>query len=100
MQKVYGLVKELVTIMPLMALIPDSQGNYPLHIAIHNQQCFDVICVLYRAYPNTGKVRDLKTQLLPFMVAAVDNWDENENNDQLAITYLLLREDPLLVFWV
>ena len=100
MQKVYGMVKELVTIMPSMALIPDSQGNYPLHIAIHSQQSYDVIYILYRAYPNTGKIRDLKTQLLPFMLAAVDNWDENENNDQLTITYLLLREDPHLVFWV
>jgi len=99
-QKVYGMVKELVTIMPQMALIPDSQGNYPLHIAIHNQQSYDVIYSLYRAYPNTGKIRDLKTQLLPFMLAAVDNWDGNENYDQLTLTYLLLREDPLLVLWV
>ena len=60
-----------------MALIPDSQGNYSLHRAIHNQQSYDAIYTLYRAYHDAGKIRDLKTQLLPFMVIT----DENENND-------------------
>ena len=81
-----------------MVLIPDSKGNYPLNIAINNQHSFDVVHQLYKTFPYTGKIRDEKTKLLPFMLAALDHWEDEI--DQLNISYKLLREDPLLIFGV
>jgi len=81
-----------------MVIIPDSKGDYPLHIAIRNQQKYDVVDQLYKALPETGKFRDVRTNLLPFMLAAKGKW-ENED-DQISVTYQLLREDPHLVFTI
>ena len=81
-----------------MVFIPDSKGNYPLHIAIRNQQKYDIIYQLFKASTDTGKIRDVKTNLLPFMLAAKGNWENEE--DQISTTYKLLREDPHLVFTV
>ena len=50
---------------------------YPLHRAIHNQQSYDAMYTLYRAYHDAGKIRDLKTKWLLFMSVN----DDNENND-------------------
>ena len=93
-----GLVQELVTIAPQMAFIPDSRGNYPLHLAIGNQHTYDIIYQLYRTFPAVGKIRDAQTKLVPFMLAAMGSW--KSERDQISITYQLLREDPLLVFGV
>ena len=59
-QKACGMVRELAIVAPSMALIPDSQGNYPLRVAVHSQQSHDVMRVLCRACPNAGKIRDLE----------------------------------------
>ena len=91
-------MNELLAIAPQMVLIPDSKGNYPLHIAISKQHNFDVVYQLYKAFPYTGKIRDKRTKLLPFMLAALGHW-KNET-DQLNVSYKLLREDPLLIFGV
>ena len=90
------MVKELVRIAPHMVLIPDSRGNYPIHLAIHYQQSYDTIKTLFEALPATMLMWDLKTKLLPFMLAAVGDW-ENENN-QMTIIYELLKEDPHSIF--
>ena len=79
-----------------MVLLPDANGNYPLHIAIHNQQSSDVIYRLFKSCPDTGKIRDAENNLLPFMLVALGNW-ENEKN-QLDSCHRILREDPLLIF--
>ena len=42
-KKVHETVKDLIAISPQMAFIPDKNGNYPLHIAIHNQYSYDVV---------------------------------------------------------
>ena len=94
--KVNEIVNELLAIAPQMVLIPDSEGNYPLNIAIHNQLSSDVVYELHKAFPSTGKIRDEKTKLLPFMLAALGRW--KDETDQLNVSYRLLQEDPLLVF--
>ena len=91
-------MNELLTTAPQMVLIPDSKGNYPLHIAINNRHSSDVVRQLYKAFPYTGKIRDEKTNLLPFMLAALGHW--KDETDQLNISFELLREDPLLIFGV
>merc|ERR1719343_155218 len=90
--KVQEMVKEMLTFMPQMAFIPNREGDYPLHIAINNQQSYQVAHEIFKAFPVIGTIHDTKTSLLPFMLAAVDNW-RNET-DQLTTTYQLLREDP------
>ena len=49
--KVHGMVKELISIAPQMMFIADGNGNYPLHIAIHNQQEYEVVRELFGAFP-------------------------------------------------
>jgi len=75
-----------------MAFISDQKGNYPLHIAINNHQSCQVIYELFKAFPAIGAIVDINTGLLPFMLAAVNNWESI--SDQITITYQLLREDP------
>ena len=94
----YDLVQELVSIAPQMFFIRDGEGNYPLHIAIHHEQSYQVSYQIYRAFPHMGKIRDVKTNLVPFMLAAIGNWESVM--DQITTTYQLLREEPLLVWRV
>ena len=75
-----------------MVLIPDSEGNYPIHLAIQYQQSYDTVLHLFRALPETTMIQDFRTKLLPFMLAAVGKWENQD--DQMAITYHLLRQDP------
>ena len=75
-----------------MAFIPDSSGSYPLHIAIRNQQSCGIANELFKAFPDMLKIKDVETNLVPFMQAATGNW-ENEL-DQITIIYRLLQQDP------
>ena len=77
---------------PEMASNADREGNYPLFIAIRNQQSYDTMLELFKTFPEIVGTKDVATNSLPFMLAAKGNW-ENEI-DQVAIIYLLLREDP------
>ena len=92
------MVQELLAIAPQMVLISDSKGDYPLHIAIHNQQSYETIRHLFEAFPCARKIGDANTNLLPFMLAAVGNWKNKK--DQISVTYRLLREDPYSMFYV
>jgi len=87
-----------MAIAPQMVFIPDNDGNYPIHLAIYNHHSYDILYQLYKQFPSTGKIEDGKSKLIPFMLAALGNW-QNEL-DQLSIIYVLLREDPLLIFGV
>ena len=71
MKKVQEMVEELTTLAPQMALIPDTHGNYPLHLAIKNQHSFDIIHRVYKIYVEVGIIADVKARLLPFMLAGV-----------------------------
>ena len=83
--------------MPQMVFVTDRKGNYPLHIAIQNHQSYDAIHRLFIKSTDAGKIRDGSNNLLLFMLAAVDNWEIDQ--DQISVTYELLREDPHLVFY-
>ena len=91
------MIKELLAIAPQMVFIQDGKGNFPLHIAIHNQLSCDITCDLFEAFPEVGNMKDAKTGLLPFMQAAVDNWERER--DQITIAYRLLRENPHSIKW-
>ena len=79
-----------------MVLEPDRKGHYPIHLAIYNHQSYDAVMCLFKTAPETIAIRDEKTKLLPFMSAAVDKWENQD--DQIAIVYQLLREDPHAIF--
>ena len=79
------MVKELIALVPQMVFLPDRNGSYLLHIAIHNQQNYDVVYELFKACPEVVSIHDVNTNLLLFMLAAVGNW--NDEKDQMTITY-------------
>ena len=86
------IVKELLEIEPQMVLIPDSNGIYPIHLAIYNQQSYTTVMHLFEEVPETIMIRDENTKLLPFMLAAVGNWENQD--DQISLINQLLKEDP------
>ena len=92
----FKIVKELVVIMPQMVFVPDSKGNYPMHIAIHNQQSHDIAHELFKAFLEISSTHDAKFNLLLFMLAARGHWKNHQ--DQLSTAHQLLREDPLSTF--
>ena len=75
MRKGCEIVKELIAIAKQMAFLPNIEGNFPLHIAIHNQQCFGMIHEIFHACPEVGGTQDKESRLLPFMLAAVGDWE-------------------------
>ena len=85
-------MRDFLSIAPQMAFIPNSNGNYPLHVAIRYQQSFAIVYELFKAFPDMVQIKDAETSLLPFMIAAVENWAVEV--DQITITYILIREDP------
>ena len=95
MKKVHQMVKDLIALAPQMVFIPNKKGSYPLHIAIHNQQAYVVVHEIFKALPEMRYIQDVKTKLLPFMLAAVGDWESEM--DQISIIYRLLREDPHLI---
>jgi len=94
--KVLRIMKEMLTIAPPIAFISDSRGNYPLHIAIHNQQSYAIICEIFKSSLGVMNIQDTRSQLIPYMLAAVGDWKSEK--DQLSIIYFLLREDPHSIF--
>jgi len=90
------LVKELLIIAPRTALCSDRRDNYPLHIAIQNQQEYRVIFELHKAFPDAGKIQDVESGLIPFILAATLSW--KSTIDQTSVIYYLLREDPPSIF--
>ena len=69
--KAYEIVKDMVVNVLQTVLIPDGKGNYPLHIAIHNQNSYQIIREMFRANLDIGTMLNIKTSLLPFMIAAI-----------------------------
>ena len=68
--KVVEMVKELLIVAPQMTFCSDRRGNYPLHIAIRNQQEYNVTFELHKAFPEVGKIQDMEIGLAPFISAA------------------------------
>ena len=95
MQKVKNLIKDLLQINPKMADIPDRSGHHPLNISISNQQNFISTKNIFDAAPGIGRKSDAINGLLPFMSAAVCDWDDGV--DQINTIFYLLQNDPVLV---
>jgi len=94
-QKVNGVLKDLILLNPKMAAVPDRRGNYPLNISISNQQNFISTKIIFDAAPGIGRKPDAVDGLLAFMSAAVGDWDDEI--DQITTIFYLLHEDPVLV---
>ena len=94
--KVFETAKELLTIAPQMAFISDREGNYPLHIAIHNEQSYDTIREIFKACTEVLQIQDAITKLYPLMLAAIGDWKSEK--DQISVIYHLMREDPHSLF--
>merc|ERR1719203_1233375 len=94
-RKVRNLLNDLLLINPDMAAIPNRSGLYPLNISISNQQNFISTKIIFDAAPGIGRKADTIDGLLPFMSAAVSDWDDN--TDQINTIFYLLQEDPVLV---
>ena len=61
-------MKELVTIAPQMVLISDSNGKYPIHLAIYNRQSYDTVMHLFKQVPETIMIRHEKNEAITFYV--------------------------------
>jgi hypothetical protein len=93
--KVAKLVEELVAMNPKMATISNKSGCYPLNISIFNQQSFSTNKVIFDAAPRIGRISCANDGLIPFMSAAVGEWDDEI--DQISTIFYLLQEDPVTI---
>ena len=89
------VVKDLLLLNPKMVAISNRNGHYPLNISISNQQHFTTSKIIFDSAPGIGRKTDAINGLLPFMLAAVGNWEDEI--DQTNIIFYLLQEDPALV---
>ena len=95
--------------------MPDHDGRFPLHLALHSGKSWDVsVRDIFEAAPDVINVCDSKSGLFPFMIAAsqkpaLNIIDPNEGKDeeigrksnwqdqsmiQLCTVYELLRKEP------
>jgi len=71
------------------ASMPDRDGELPLHLVLRNNaQWEDAVETLMRVYPAAVTVRDKKSGLYPFMMAAVDE------SASLTTLFRLIRACP------
>jgi len=65
-------VDELLSAWPGAAQVPTSDGRYPLHMAIESGMvnCSDIETIL-SAHPDALRLPDSRTQMYPFMLAAL-----------------------------
>ena len=89
------VIKDLLLLQPKMAAISNRSGHYPLNISILNQQNFITSKIIFDSAPSIGRKFDAINGLLPFMSAAVGEWEDDI--DQTSTVYYLLQEDPVLI---
>ena len=89
------VVQDLLLLNPKMATISNRSGNYPLNISISSQQNFITSKIIFDSSPGTGRKAHAINGLLPFMSAAVGNWEDE--TDQTSTIFYLLQEDPNLI---
>mmetsp|Transcript_15759 Transcript_15759/g.34091 ORF Transcript_15759/g.34091 Transcript_15759/m.34091 type:complete len:587 (-) Transcript_15759:454-2214(-) len=100
----YGcILKQIANLYPQAAETKAKDGNLPLHVAIGKGHTWiPGIQAIYRSFPGAGRVRDVKTGLYPFQMAAAkkpgpvddDEWDRKRYLSELTTAYELLRADP------
>jgi len=85
---------------PKAAGLVDHEGRLPLHIGLSSGKTWDCMSPIFKAEPRAVSIRDPKTLLFPFMIAAVGNKSRLDDEDdffqdaKLATIFLALREDP------
>ena len=89
------VIKDLLLLDPKMAAISNRSGHYPLNISISNQQDFISTMILFDSAPAIGRKADAINGLLPFMSAAVGDWEDQI--DQTSTILYLLQEDPVVI---
>jgi len=97
------ILKQIANLYPQAAETKAKDGNLPLHVAIGKGHTWiPGIQAIYRSFPGAGRVRDVKTGLYPFQMAAAkkpgpvddDEWDRKRYLSELTTAYELLRADP------
>ena len=78
-----------------MAKVPDKNGNLPLTISILNEQDYITTKLIFDAAPEIGRKLNAIDGLIPFMSAAVGDWDDEI--DQINTIFFLLQEDPATI---
>ena len=78
-----------------MAEVPDENGNLPLTISILNEQDYITTKLIFDAAPEIGRNLSANDGLIPFMSAAVGDWDDEI--DQINTVFFLLQEDPSII---
>lgn len=63
----------------------------PIHFAVETRKPLKLIAALLKAYPNSLNVKDPRTGLWPFLLAA------SNNDETIDSSYSLLRADPSIV---
>ena len=66
-------------------------SRLPIHFAVETRQTIKLIAALLKAYPNSLNVKDPKTGLWPFLLAA------SHDERTVDTSYSLLRADPSIV---
>ena len=90
--KVVETVRDLLAIDTKMAKVPDENGNLPLTISILNEQDYITTKLIFDASPEIGQNLSANDGLIPFMSAAVGDWDDEI--DQINTVFFLLQADP------
>ena len=88
-------MRDLLSINPNMAEIPDGIGIFPLEISIYNEQDFITTKLVFDAAPYIGRRVNVIDRLMPFMSAAVGTWEDDM--DQINTVLYLLQEDPAII---
>mmetsp|Transcript_45294 Transcript_45294/g.137966 ORF Transcript_45294/g.137966 Transcript_45294/m.137966 type:complete len:393 (-) Transcript_45294:116-1294(-) len=87
-----NLMKVMLRLNSYAACVPDKHGRMPLSLAVENGWDWESISAIVSANPDELGLRDIKTDLCPFMLAASNNSDNGLEN-----SYRLLLERPELV---
>lgn len=101
-------VCSLLLLFPKASKVPNLAGQLPLHIAVASGKSWDgVVEKLFSLFPSALMMKDGKSCLYPFMVAALPKPDHclrklevdlaDVSCQQLTSTYELLIADPTLV---
>jgi len=87
------LLKVLLKLNPYAASVPDGGGRMPLSLAVESGWDWESISAIVSANPEELGLRDIKTGLCPFMLAA----SSSSSCNALENAYCLLLAKPELV---
>lgn len=92
-----SVIEIILSANPIAASIPNPIGRFPLALALETGKYFEEVSPLIKAYPQALEIKDVITDLYPFMTAAAAVSPETDSNSSLNTVYELLRLQPDLV---